>query len=130
MHFGELNIISYLSGKGAVSPSSVWAGNLRGFLFTALPTQIHQQSTQGPPSDTEPQGWLIIVPLNGSQLNNNTTPGQALVVEIILTFQLAVCIFASTDNRRTGVGSPSLSIGLSVAVGHLVGVSVWAGGSW
>ncbi|NXF99765.1 AQP5 protein, partial [Sakesphorus luctuosus] len=55
-------------------------------------------------------------------LNNNTTPGQALVVEIILTFQLAACIFASTDNRRNGVGSPALSIGLSVTVGHLVGI--------
>ncbi|XP_010135120.1 PREDICTED: aquaporin-5 [Buceros rhinoceros silvestris] len=56
-------------------------------------------------------------------LNNNTTAGQALVVEIILTFQLAACIFASTDNRRNGnVGSPALSIGLSVAVGHLVGI--------
>ncbi|XP_054033319.1 aquaporin-5-like [Dryobates pubescens] len=56
-------------------------------------------------------------------LNNNVTPGQALVVEIILTFQLAACIFASTDNRRGGsVGSPALSIGLSVAVGHLVGI--------
>uniref|UniRef100_A0A674HJ39 Aquaporin-5 n=1 Tax=Taeniopygia guttata TaxID=59729 RepID=A0A674HJ39_TAEGU len=55
-------------------------------------------------------------------LNNNITPGQALVVEIILTFQLAACIFASTDNRRSGVGSPALSIGLSVTVGHLVGI--------
>ncbi|KFP74561.1 Aquaporin-5, partial [Acanthisitta chloris] len=55
-------------------------------------------------------------------LNNNTTPGQALVVEIILTFQLAACIFASTDNRRSGVGSPALSIGLSVTLGHLVGI--------
>ncbi|KAM6106331.1 AQP5 protein, partial [Pterocles burchelli] len=56
-------------------------------------------------------------------LNNNTTPGQALVVEIILTFQLAACIFASTDSRRGGnVGSPALSIGLSVAAGHLVGI--------
>uniref|UniRef100_A0A8B9IXK8 Aquaporin 5 n=1 Tax=Amazona collaria TaxID=241587 RepID=A0A8B9IXK8_9PSIT len=62
-------------------------------------------------------------------LNNNTTPGQALVVEIILTFQLAACIFASTDSRRSGnVGAPALSIGLSVAVGHLVGVSVQAEG--
>uniref|UniRef100_A0A8C3KM48 Aquaporin-5 n=1 Tax=Calidris pygmaea TaxID=425635 RepID=A0A8C3KM48_9CHAR len=76
-----------------------------------------------PPSDAKPQGWLIIVVLDGSQLNNNTTPGQALVVEIILTFQLAACIFASTDNRRNGnVGSPALSIGLSVALGHLVGI--------
>ncbi|NWI66254.1 AQP5 protein, partial [Todus mexicanus] len=56
-------------------------------------------------------------------LNNNITPGQALVVEIILTFQLAACIFASTDNRRNGnVGAPALSIGLSVTVGHLVGI--------
>ncbi|KGL73144.1 Aquaporin-5, partial [Tinamus guttatus] len=56
-------------------------------------------------------------------LNNNTSPGQALVVEMILTFQLAICIFASTDNRRSGgVGSPALSIGLSVALGHLIGI--------
>ncbi|NXX48203.1 AQP5 protein, partial [Tricholaema leucomelas] len=56
-------------------------------------------------------------------LNNNVSLGQALVVEIILTFQLAACIFASTDNRRSGNGgSPALSIGLSVAVGHLVGI--------
>ncbi|NXB06143.1 AQP5 protein, partial [Cnemophilus loriae] len=55
-------------------------------------------------------------------LNNNITPGQALVVEIILTFQLAACIFASTDNRRSGISSPALSIGLSVTVGHLVGI--------
>lgn len=69
----------------------------------------------------------MTVAFAGWQLNNNTTPGQALVVEIILTFQLAACIFASTDNRRSGnVGSPALSIGLSVAVGHLVGVSVRA----
>lgn len=65
--------------------------------------------------------------LSWFQLNNNITPGQALVVEIILTFQLAACIFASTDNRRSGVGSPALSIGLSVTVGHLVGVSPGGG---
>lgn len=46
------------------------------------------------------------------------------MVELILTFQLALCIFASTDARRTSpVGSPALSIGLSVTLGHLVGVS-------
>ncbi|XP_066064352.1 aquaporin-5 [Chamaea fasciata] len=57
-----------------------------------------------------------------NELNYHVTPGQALVVEIILTFQLAACIFASTDNRRNGVGSPALSIGLSVTLGHLVGI--------
>jgi glycerol uptake facilitator-like aquaporin len=47
-----------------------------------------------------------------------------VVVELILTFQLALCIFSSTDSRRTSpVGSPALSIGLSVTLGHLVGVS-------
>lgn len=65
------------------------------------------------------------------QLSNDTTPGHALVVELILTFQLALCIFSSTDSRRTSpVGSPALSIGLSVTLGHLVGVSgaaIWLG---
>ncbi|XP_047407643.1 aquaporin-5 isoform X2 [Sciurus carolinensis] len=60
-------------------------------------------------------------------INNNTSPGQAVVVELILTFQLALCIFSSTDSRRTSpVGSPALSIGLSVTLGHLVGV-FWVG---
>lgn len=46
------------------------------------------------------------------------------MVELILTFQLALCVFSSTDSRRTSpVGSPALSIGLSVTLGHLVGVS-------
>ncbi|XP_029450885.1 aquaporin-5-like isoform X1 [Rhinatrema bivittatum] len=56
-------------------------------------------------------------------LNNNTTPGQAVAIEIILTFQLVLCIFASTDGRRNdNLGSPALSIGLSVALGHLIGI--------
>uniref|UniRef100_A0A8C8YP35 Aquaporin-5 n=1 Tax=Prolemur simus TaxID=1328070 RepID=A0A8C8YP35_PROSS len=72
--------------------------------------------------------WLA--PLNArgnlavNALNNNTTQGKAMVVELILTFQLGLCVFASTDSRRTSpVGSPALSIGLSVTLGHLVGVS-------
>ncbi|XP_074835906.1 aquaporin-5-like [Carettochelys insculpta] len=71
----------------------------------------------------------LVTPVNArgnlavNALNNNTTPGQALVVETILTFQLAMCIFASTDKRRTdALGSPALSIGLSVTLGHLVGI--------
>uniref|UniRef100_A0A670YL29 Aquaporin-5 n=2 Tax=Pseudonaja textilis TaxID=8673 RepID=A0A670YL29_PSETE len=61
--------------------------------------------------------------LAANGLSNNTTAGQAVVVEIILTFQLVLCIFASTDNRRNDkVGSPSLSIGLSVTLGCLVGI--------
>ncbi|XP_059538800.1 aquaporin-5 [Myotis daubentonii] len=70
-----------------------------------------------------------LAPLNArgslaiNALNSNTTPGQAMVVELILTFQLALCVFSSTDSRRTSpVGSPALSIGLSVTLGHLVGI--------
>ncbi|XP_053560998.1 aquaporin-5-like [Bombina bombina] len=54
---------------------------------------------------------------------SNGTSGQAFAVELILTFQLVVCIFASTDSRRNdNVGSPALSIGLSVTLGHLLGI--------
>ncbi|XP_077340435.1 aquaporin-5-like [Lithobates pipiens] len=54
---------------------------------------------------------------------NSGNSGLALVVELLLTFQLVLCIFASTDGRRTdNVGSPALSIGLSVTLGHLLGI--------
>ncbi|XP_044143323.1 aquaporin-5-like [Bufo gargarizans] len=56
-------------------------------------------------------------------LSNNTTPGVGFVVEMILTFQLVLCIFACTDSRRTdNIGSAAISIGLSVTLGHLVGI--------
>nr|XP_060620028.1 aquaporin-5-like [Anolis sagrei ordinatus] len=56
-------------------------------------------------------------------LQNNTSAGVAVAVELILTFLLVLCVFASTDSRRTDkVGSPALSIGLSVTAGHLLGI--------
>ncbi|KAH1176543.1 aquaporin-2 [Mauremys mutica] len=58
-----------------------------------------------------------------NRLHNDTTPGQAVTVELFLTFQLVLCVFASTDDQRSdNVGSPALSIGLSVAAGHLLGI--------
>ncbi|XP_064408586.1 lens fiber major intrinsic protein isoform X2 [Latimeria chalumnae] len=58
-----------------------------------------------------------------NKVQPGVAPGHALVVEMILTFQLILCIFATTDDRRTGcLGSPSLSIGLSVTLGHLFGI--------
>ncbi|XP_071989094.1 aquaporin-5-like [Engystomops pustulosus] len=58
-----------------------------------------------------------------NQPSNNTTSGQALAIEIILTMQLVLCIFASTDSQRTdNIGSPAISIGLSVVLGHLLGI--------
>ncbi|XP_037703942.1 aquaporin-2 isoform X2 [Choloepus didactylus] len=56
-------------------------------------------------------------------LSNNTTAGQAVTVELFLTLQLVLCIFASTDERRAeNSGTPALSIGFSVALGHLLGI--------
>ncbi|OWK16707.1 AQP2 [Cervus elaphus hippelaphus] len=56
-------------------------------------------------------------------LSNNSTAGQAVTVELFLTLQLVLCIFASTDERRgDNVGTPALSIGFSVALGHLLGI--------
>ncbi|XP_002737956.1 aquaporin-4-like [Saccoglossus kowalevskii] len=48
---------------------------------------------------------------------------QGLFIEIILTFQLVLTIFATIDSRRSDLlGSASLSIGLSVVIGHLAGI--------
>ncbi|NXH49329.1 AQP2 protein, partial [Dicaeum eximium] len=58
-----------------------------------------------------------------NKLHNETTTGQAVTVELFLTFQLVLCVFASTDERREdNLGSPALSIGFSVAMGHLLGI--------
>lgn len=47
----------------------------------------------------------------------------ATTMEIFLTLQLVVCIFAVTDERRNGrLGSAALAIGFSVLMGHLLGV--------
>ncbi|XP_048343391.1 aquaporin-2-like [Sphaerodactylus townsendi] len=54
---------------------------------------------------------------------NNTTVGQAVAVELILTFILVLCVFASTDSCRTdNMGSPVLPIGLSVTTGMVGGI--------
>ncbi|KAG9491807.1 hypothetical protein GDO78_000358, partial [Eleutherodactylus coqui] len=58
-----------------------------------------------------------------NQPSNNVSAGQALAVEICLTMQLVLCIFATTDSRRTdNIGCPAISIGLSVVLGHLLGI--------
>lgn len=51
--------------------------------------------------------------------------GQGLGIEIIGTLQLVLCVLATTDRRRRDLGgSGPLAIGLSVALGHLLAVSV------
>ncbi|XP_071990668.1 aquaporin-2-like isoform X2 [Engystomops pustulosus] len=62
-----------------------------------------------------------------NSINEDTGAGQAVAVELFLTMQLVLCVFGTTDSRRTdNTGSPALSIGLSVTLGHLLGV-FWVG---
>lgn len=57
------------------------------------------------------------------QLQPGISLGMATTVEVFLTMQLVVCIFAVTDERRNGrLGSAALSIGFSVTIAHLMGV--------
>ncbi|XP_053323924.1 aquaporin-1 [Spea bombifrons] len=59
--------------------------------------------------------------LNG--LSEGVSAGQGLGIEIIVTFQLVLCVLAVTDKRRTDIsGSVPLAIGLSVALGHLIAI--------
>ncbi|XP_063642616.1 lens fiber major intrinsic protein isoform X1 [Pan troglodytes] len=49
--------------------------------------------------------------------------GQATTVEIFLTLQFVLCIFATYDERRNGqLGSVALAVGFSLALGHLFGM--------
>ncbi|KAG8585199.1 hypothetical protein GDO81_004916 [Engystomops pustulosus] len=58
-----------------------------------------------------------------NSINEDTGAGQAVAVELFLTMQLVLCVFGTTDSRRTdNTGSPALSIGLSVTLGHLLGI--------
>ncbi|MBN3321274.1 MIP protein, partial [Atractosteus spatula] len=55
-------------------------------------------------------------------LHPGVSLGMATTVEIFLTVQLVVCVFAVTDDRRNGrLGSAALAIGFSVTLGHLLG---------
>lgn len=57
------------------------------------------------------------------QLHPGVSLGQATTVEIFLTLQFVLCIFATYDERRNGrLGSVSLAIGFSLTLGHLFGV--------
>ncbi|XP_006168250.1 aquaporin-6 isoform X2 [Tupaia chinensis] len=54
-------------------------------------------------------------------VRNSVSTGQAVAVELVLTLQLVLCVFASTDSRQTS-GSPAPMIGISIALGHLIGI--------
>ncbi|XP_017534004.1 aquaporin-6 isoform X3 [Manis pentadactyla] len=54
-------------------------------------------------------------------VRSSTSTGQAVTVELVLTLQLVLCVLASTDSRQAS-GSPATMIGISVALGHLIGI--------
>ncbi|XP_003216987.1 lens fiber major intrinsic protein [Anolis carolinensis] len=67
------------------------------------------------------------VALRGNLALNTLHPsvnvGQAILVEIFLTLQFVLCIFATYDERRNHrMGSVALAVGLSLTLGHLFGM--------
>uniref|UniRef100_A0A8P4G677 Aquaporin 4 n=1 Tax=Dicentrarchus labrax TaxID=13489 RepID=A0A8P4G677_DICLA len=60
-------------------------------------------------------------------VNTSISEGNALVIELFITFQLVFTVFATCDHKRNDLkGSSALAIGLSVCVGHLFAV-YWVG---
>ncbi|KAJ6658140.1 hypothetical protein lerEdw1_001616 [Lerista edwardsae] len=58
-------------------------------------------------------------------IHSSVNVGQATIVEIFLTLQFVLCIFATYDERRNGrMGSVALAVGFSLTLGHLFGVMI------
>ncbi|XP_039984824.1 aquaporin-4-like [Xiphias gladius] len=56
-------------------------------------------------------------------VNMSISVGQALVVELFITFQLVFTVFATCNDKRNDLkGSSALAIGLSVCIGHLFAI--------
>ncbi|KAJ8279863.1 hypothetical protein COCON_G00069290 [Conger conger] len=54
---------------------------------------------------------------------NRISPGQGLVVESIITFELVFTVFATCDPKRADLkGSAALAIGFAVAIGHFFAI--------
>ncbi|WAR13133.1 AQP4-like protein [Mya arenaria] len=52
-------------------------------------------------------------------IKDGVKPGQAFAVEFMVTFVLVFTYFANLEPKRVDMGSRSLSVGLSVVLGHL-----------
>uniref|UniRef100_A0A3P9NBL4 Aquaporin 4 n=1 Tax=Poecilia reticulata TaxID=8081 RepID=A0A3P9NBL4_POERE len=65
--------------------------------------------------------------LGVTMVSSKISLGHALLVELLITFELVFTIFATCDPKRTDLsGSASLAIGFAVAIGHLFAV-YWLG---
>ncbi|XP_009178962.1 aquaporin-2 isoform X2 [Macaca nemestrina] len=92
--------------------------SLQYFLACSIPGPLDKS-----PDVSDKSCTISVATRVSAQLSNSTTAGQAVTVELFLTLQLVLCIFASTDERRgENPGTPALSIGFSVALGHLLGI--------
>ncbi|XP_036377105.1 aquaporin FA-CHIP-like [Megalops cyprinoides] len=62
--------------------------------------------------------------LGVNSVSDTLSPSQGIGIELLATFQLVLCVIATTDKRRRDVtGSGPLAIGLSVCLGHLAAIS-------
>ncbi|XP_062894070.1 aquaporin-5-like isoform X1 [Mobula hypostoma] len=57
-----------------------------------------------------------------SKPSEGVTQVQALVIEVIVTFQLVLCVFVLSHKESNYEGSAHLALGISVTLGHLVAI--------
>jgi len=62
--------------------------------------------------------------LGVTHIKDSVKPEQAFAVEFMVTFVLVFTYFANLEPKRVDMGSRSLSVGLSVVLGHLFAVSI------
>lgn len=61
--------------------------------------------------------------LGVNYVSSEISTGHAIVIELIITFELVFTVFATCDTKRSDLkGSAALAIGLSVCIGHLFAI--------
>ncbi|KPP70660.1 aquaporin-4-like [Scleropages formosus] len=61
--------------------------------------------------------------LGVTMVNSNISVGHALLVELLITFELVFTVFATCDPKRGDLkGSAALAIGFAVSIGHLFAI--------
>uniref|UniRef100_A0A3Q3B400 Aquaporin-4 n=1 Tax=Kryptolebias marmoratus TaxID=37003 RepID=A0A3Q3B400_KRYMA len=61
--------------------------------------------------------------LGVTMVNSKISLGHALLIELLITFELVFTVFATCDPKRTDLGgSASLAIGFAVAIGHFFAI--------